>query len=136
MSEGSIAPGNCTLEVARLFERINSGRKMRSLPPVENSAIASRCNLRFNLDKKRGVDFTQKSVVIAIEDIVVLEQLLNEQFDCHLEGAVDKLCVRPQLAKEVEAEPETAEEEEEQEPPKTVAEERLMSKIRKIFGGE
>lgn len=135
MSDQSTAGDACTLEVARLFERINSGRKVRSLPPVEYSAMASRCNLRFNLDKSRDIDFTQEKVSIARKDIDALEQLVNEQFDCMLDGVVAKLCIKPKKSQPVESVPvpERADLTHQQQT-QNESESGLLSKIKKIFG--
>lgn len=132
MSNENNASGGCTLEVARLFERVNAGRKMRSLPPVEKSAMASRCNLRFNLEKKRGIDFNQETIVIAPDDVDALEQLLNEQFDCMLEGIVAKLCIKP---KETSTTPISQVPELIPQPKEQIeVDTGLMTKIKKIFG--
>jgi hypothetical protein len=133
MSKEETAPSGYTLEVARLFERVNAERKMRSLPPVENSAMASRCTLRFNIDKPRGLDFNQKTVVLAPEDVEALEQLVNDQFDCRLEGVVERLCAKPKVVpKPAPVVPQMAPELQ----PSDQDESGLMSKIKKIFGGD
>lgn len=139
MSDTNSATDGCILEVAKLFERINEGRMMRSLPPVENNAMASRCNLRFNLDKNRGIDFNQGTVTIARADIEVLEQLVNEQFNCKLEGVVERLCVRPRKTTPAETliKPVLPELSQQPQPqPLTETESGLLSRIKKIFGGE
>jgi len=135
MSEQGTHSDNCTLDVAKLFERVNAGRKVRSLPPIEYSAMASRCNLRFNLNKKRNVDFNNETVIISPEDIEALEGLLNEQFDCMLEGAVSKSCVKPKKARPAATVHEPVMPELTP-PPQTDTEtdSGLMSKIKKIFG--
>ena len=98
MSNNNPATGKCTLVVAKLFELINNKRKMRSLTPVEHGAIVSRCTLRFNIDKARGIDFSEETVVLEPEDVDALEQMVNEQFNCNFEGEVKRLCVKPKPA--------------------------------------
>lgn len=140
MSNEVSATPECTIDVAMLFKRINKGRNMRLLQPVENSAIASRCNLRFNIGRNERVDFTQEQVVLSDEDINALEHLLNEQFDCGLEGDVKKLCVPRAAAKPTAPKPAPT-----VAPPQptttqatadTDKDAGLMSKIKKVFGNK
>lgn len=141
MSEETAVSPEYILELAVLFERINKGRKMRSLTPVENNAIVSRCNLRFNIGREDRVDFTQERITLSAEDIKNLEQMLNDQFDCMLEGDVQKLCKR--VIADIEVAPKS--EPLIQEAPKPAVtpsvdsskkQTGFVSKIRKVFGSE
>jgi len=87
----------CVIITADLFAKINKQRKLLNRGPIENQAIASRCTLRFSVDKQRDVDFGKDTVVIAAEDIQILEKIINELFDVHFENEVRKLCVKPKI---------------------------------------
>lgn len=133
--------GNYNLNVAMLFEKINKGRKMRSLSPVENSAIASRINLRFNIGREERLDFNQESVALTGDDVEALEEVVNEQFDCMLDGDVKHLCHKktsPKQATQKLVEPSIKQRQAFQAnvTEKSDDEHGLMSKIKKIFASE
>jgi len=94
----------CVITVADLFAKINKQRKLLNRTPVENQARASRCTLRFNIDKQRDVDFSQDKIAIDPDAIPVLEKIVNELFDIPFDGEVRKLCakVKAPVAKHVE----------------------------------
>jgi len=125
----------CVIIVTDLFNKINKQRKLLNRTPVENQAIASRCTLRFNVDRQRGVDFSQATIVINQVDISLLEKIVNELFDVPFDNEIRKLCAKsrppaarnveidvlPPLTPEITAEPEKA---------------GLLSFIKSLFGGK
>lgn len=136
MSNPSEAAGNhCIIVVADLFAKINAQRKLLKRPPIEDRAIASRCTLRFNADKQRGVDFTAEKILVAAHEIQLLEKIVNELFGVYFEGEVQKLCAkrntptvkrtRPMPPPQMAAVP-------------TVQSEKsgLLSKLKRMFGGK
>ncbi len=139
MSEQEKNAASCTISTADLFNFINNQRKHNQQQPVENTTIATRCTLRFNIDKQRGVDFSQDRIVVARSDLPVLEQVINSQFELFLDGDLERLChgikggtkpaaPRPQLAPAKPAAPATTAKETEKRG--------LASRIKGIFGGE
>lgn len=95
MSNPTEAGNHCVIVVADLFAKINAQRKLLHRTPIENQAMASRCTLRFNVDKQRGVDFSAEKVLIGQDEIPVLEKIVNELFGVYFEGEVRRLCVKP-----------------------------------------
>lgn len=85
----------CTLVVADLFAAVNARRKLFKQAPIETRAMASRCTLRFNLDRPRGVDFTAETISIDPADMSILEAMVNDQFDVDFDDELRKLCVKP-----------------------------------------
>lgn len=82
----------CQLVVDDLFAMINTRRKMFRLEPVEKRAMASRCTLRFNLGRQRGVDFNNEKISITAEDMQALATMVNEQFGVNFENELITLC--------------------------------------------
>lgn len=134
MSDPSIVGSQCVIVVEDLFEKINSQRKLLSKPPVENQAMATRLTLRFNVDKKRGVDFSSEQVLIAPDELDLLEKTVNELFGLYFEGVISKLCMAPKapepapIMRDVEDLPPELE----FEPEKTG----MLSKLKGLFGGK
>lgn len=129
------AGGRCTIIVAELFAMISAQRKLLKRPPVEERAMASRCTLRFNIDRQEKVDFNAEQIVLSANDMKALEKVVNEQFGLYFDGELSRLCVKPE--KPVEAPVHTTLPFEEydlpwMEPEKTG----LMSKIKRLFGGK
>ena len=82
-------PGkSCQIVVADLFAMINARRKLFSMDPVEQRAMASRCTLRFNLERKRGVDFGNEKIAVAPQDMLALESMVNDQFGVNFEALI------------------------------------------------
>jgi hypothetical protein len=135
MSNSTEAGNHCIIIVADLFAKINAQRKLLKRPPIEDRAIASRCTLRFNADKQRGVDFTTEKILVASHEIALLEKIVNELFGVYFEGEVQKLCVKrktptakrtrpmppPQMAMA---------------PPAQTEKTGLVSKLKRMFGGK
>lgn len=86
---------HCIIVVADLFNKINAQRKLLHRTPIENQAMATRCTLRFNADKQRGVDFSAEKIVIAPNELEMLEKIVNELFGLYFEGELKRLCVKP-----------------------------------------
>jgi hypothetical protein len=95
MSNPKVAGDHCIIIVAELFAKINSQRKLLKRTPIEERAMASRCTLRFNIDKQRGVDFSAEKILVEPDEIPLLERIVNEQFGVYLEGELSKLCAKP-----------------------------------------
>lgn len=137
MSDPAEAGNHCVIVVADLFAKINAQRKLINRTPIEDQAIASRCTLRFNVDKQRGVDFSAEKVLIAPDEVQVLENIINELFGVYFQGEVDRLCAKsraaaakPKPARPVprpQAMPVAV-----PEPPKTG----FLSKLMGLFGGK
>jgi hypothetical protein len=135
MSNSTEAGNHCIIVVADLFAKINAQRKLLKRPPIEDRAIASRCTLRFNADKQRGVDFTADKILVASQEIPLLEKIVNELFGVYFEGEVRKLCAKsktptvkrtrpmppPQAAVVPAVQPEKS---------------GLVSKLKRMFGGK
>lgn len=125
----------CTIKTAELFSFINDRRRSDGKEPIEHSTIATRCTLRFNVDKQRGTDFSQEQIVVDEADLAVLEQMINAQFELYLSGELNRLC-RNKAAAAPKARPAT------QLPPATPApqeeekKEGLMSRLKGMFGGD
>jgi hypothetical protein len=133
MSEQGNAATGCVIKTADLFNFINERRQSDGKQPIEHSSIATRCTLRFNVDKQRGADFSQAQVTLDRSDIPVLEQLVNAQFELYLSGELARLCQgsAPAAAKTRRAAP----------PPPTAAAEPedkkgLMSRLKGMFGND
>jgi hypothetical protein len=135
MSNSTEAGNHCIIVVADLFAKINAQRKLLKRPPVEDRAIASRCTLRFNADKQRGVDFTTEKILVASHEIPLLEKIVNELFGVYFEGEVQKLCAKPKTppAKRTQSMP----------PPQMAMaapaqtkNSGLVSKLKRMFGGK
>ena len=92
MSNPKDAGDHCIIVVADLFNKINSQRKLLKRTPVEERAMVSRLTLRFNVDKQRGVDFGAEKILIAPNEIALLEKLVNELFGVYFDGELIKLC--------------------------------------------
>lgn len=88
--------GPCHIVVNNLFSMINTRRKMLHLDPIENRAMASRCTLRFNLDRQRGVDFNNETISIAGQDMPILRDMINGQFGVNFENELISLCTKTQ----------------------------------------
>lgn len=97
MSNPTETGNHCVIVVEELFAKINAQRKLLGRTPIENQAMASRCTLRFNVDKQRGVDFSAEKILVARDEIPVLEKLVNELFGIYFEGEVRRLCVKPKV---------------------------------------
>ena len=95
MNNPTEAGGPCVIIVADLFAKISAQRKLLHRPPIEEQAMASRCTLRFNSDKQRGVDFSAERVLINPNELELLEKIVNELFGLYFEGELGKLCVKP-----------------------------------------
>ena len=95
MGNSTPAGDICVIITADLFGKINKQRKLLNRAPVENQAMASRCTLRFNVDKQRGVDFGIDTVVIDSDDMPLLEKIINDLFGVYFENEIRKLCVKP-----------------------------------------
>ncbi len=95
MTNPKAADEPCTIVVADLFALITARRKLLQLSPIEGRAMASRCTLRFNLDRQRGVDFSAEKIVIDPDDMLVLQKMVNDQFGVDFDGELNKLCVKP-----------------------------------------
>lgn len=135
MSNPQQAGDRCIIVVAELFAKINAQRKLLKRTPIEERAMASRCTLKFNVDKKRGVDFSAERIVVARDDLAVLEKIVNELFGVYFDGEIRRLCVKPktpavkpapailpsQVAAAATIQPENT---------------GLMSKIKRLFGGK
>jgi len=98
MSNPKEAGDHCIITVAELFEKINAQRKLLKRTPIEERAMASRLTLRFNVDKKRGVDFGAEKILIAPHEIVLLEKTVNELFGAYFDGELVKLCAKSKAA--------------------------------------
>jgi len=134
MSNPTQAGNHCIIIVADLFAKINSQRKLLKRTPIEERAMASRCTLRFNVDKQRGVDFSAEKILVAPNEIDLLEKMVNDLFGVYFEGEVGRLCAKQkaQVVKRARPVP----------PPQTVAvaaiepeKTGLVSKIKRLFGG-
>lgn len=135
MSNPTEAGNHCIIVVADLFAKINAQRKLLKRTPIEDRAMASRCTLRFNVDKQRGVDFSNEKILVAPNEIELLEKIVNELFGVYFEGEVRKLCAKPKTPAVKRARPIPplqAPAVPTPQPEKTG----LMSKIKRIFGGE
>ena len=135
MNQPAEAGDHCVIIVADLFAKINSQRKLLKQPPVEERAMASRCTLRFNVDKQRGVDFNAEKILVAPHEIAMLEKMVNELFGVFFENEVIRLCVKPKtpVVKRARVIP----------PPSVAAavtmepaKSGLVSKIKRLFGGK
>ncbi len=133
MSEQGNAATGCVIKTADLFNFINERRQSDGKQPIEHSSIATRCTLRFNVDKQRGADFSQVQVTLDQADIPVLEQLVNAQFELYLSGELARLCQgkTPAAAKKRAATPPTAAAAAEPEDKKG-----LMSRLKGMFGND
>ena len=98
MNNPTVAGNHCIIVVADLFAKINAQRKLIKRTPIEDRAIASRCTLRFNVDKRRGVDFSNEKILVAADEIELLENIVNELFGVYFEGEVRKLCAKSKSA--------------------------------------
>jgi hypothetical protein len=98
MNDPVEAGNHCVIVVADLFAKINAQRKLINRTPIEDQAIATRCTLRFNVDKQRGVDFSAEKVLIAPDEIEVLENIINELFGVYFHGEVNRLCAKSRAA--------------------------------------
>ncbi|MGD8569073.1 MAG: hypothetical protein PVJ39_13375 [Gammaproteobacteria bacterium] len=98
MSDPAEAGNHCVIVVADLIAKINAQRKLINRTPVEDRAISTRCTLRFNVDKQRGVDFSAEKVLIAPDEVEVLENIVNELFGVYFQGEVSRLCARSRAA--------------------------------------
>lgn len=129
------AGDHCIIVVADLFAKINSQRKLLKRTPIEERAMASRLTLRFNVDKKRGVDFGAEKILVAPDEIALLEKIVNELFGAYFEGELIKLCAKHKTAPVKRARPV---------PPKPVAaaipmpqqKSGLASKIKRLFSSK
>ncbi|MGD8593833.1 MAG: hypothetical protein PVF82_13415 [Gammaproteobacteria bacterium] len=134
MSNPKEAGNHCVIVVADLFAKINAQRKLIKRPPIEERAMASRCTLRFNVDKQRGVNFNDEKILVAADEIPVLEKMVNELFGVYFENELGRLCIKPKTPSVKRARPipplQVA-------APATVQPEKtgLMSKIKRLFGG-
>ena len=95
MSNPKSAGDHCVIVVADLFAKINAQRKLLKRTPIEERAMASRCTLRFNIDKPRGVDFSAEKILVAADEIPVLEKMVNELFGLYFNGELGRLCIKP-----------------------------------------
>jgi hypothetical protein len=125
----------CIIVVADLFAKINAQRKLLRRPPVEERAMASRCTLRFNIDRPRQVDFSAEKIVLTSDDMVLLEKVVNDQFGLQFDGELRKLCLKVERPAAEPASPESPLEEV-AEAPSQAEEGGLMAKIKRLFGGK
>lgn len=98
MSDTTQAENHCVIVVADLFAKINAQRKLLHRTPIEERAMASRCTLRFNVDKQRGVDFGAEKILVARDEIDLLENMVNELFGVYFHGELRRLCAKPKPA--------------------------------------
>lgn len=135
MSEHKEASTGCVIKTAELFTFINQRRQSEGKAPIEHSSMVTRCTLRFNVDKQRGIDFSQPQVVIDAADLKVLEQVINAQFELYLSDDLKRLCQnqakatpkqRPATPLPPAASPAAPQEEGKG----------LMSRIKGMFGGD
>jgi len=129
-------PGkSCQIVVADLFAMINARRKLFSMDPVEQRAMASRCTLRFNLERKRGVDFGNEKIAVAPQDMLALESMVNDQFGVNFEGELTTLCAKSKKPSTPTPRMVTPQTPVEQPKPEPVKKAGLGSKIKRLFGG-
>lgn len=95
MNNPAEAGNHCVIIVADLFAKINAQRKLLHRTPIEERAMASRCTLRFNVDKQRGVDFGAEKILIDPDEIELLEKIVNDLFGIYFQGEIRRLCVKP-----------------------------------------
>jgi hypothetical protein len=136
MSNPTGAGNHCVIIVADLFAKINAQRKLLTRTPIEDRAMASRCTLRFNIDKQRGVDFSAEKILIEPDEIELLEKMVNELFGIYFDGEVRRMCVKPEAPPSKPANldsyiPETSTQMT-IEPEKTG----LLSRLKGLFGGK
>lgn len=94
MSNPTEGDNYCVIVVADLFAKINAQRKLLHRSPVEDRAMASRCTLRFNVDKQRGIDFNAEKINVAWHELDMLEKMVNELFGIYFNGEVRRLCAK------------------------------------------
>ena len=124
-----------TIVVAELFAKINAQRKLLKRTPIEDRAMVSRCTLRFNIDRQRKVDFSADKIIVAPEDMTVLEKMVNDQFGVYFDGELSRLCVKiekPVVESAHVVLPSEAFDEAMMPPEKTG----LVSKIKRLFGSK
>lgn len=134
MNNSLLSGTPCQIIVADLFAMINARRKLFLLDPVEQRAMASRCTLRFNLDRKRGVDFSNEKIAVEAQDMDMLEAVVNDQFGVNFDGELLNLCASNKKVK-IEIPPMEEPIEQviiESEPQKKSG---FGSKIKRLFGG-
>jgi hypothetical protein len=88
---------HCIIVVAELFAMINAQRKLLKRPPIEDRAMASRCTLRFNINRQRKVDFGGEKIVLTPDEMTALQKMVNEQFGVYFEGELTRLCAKPKV---------------------------------------
>jgi hypothetical protein len=136
MSDPLIAGSKQVIVVADLFEKINSQRKLLTKPPVENQAMATRLTLRFNVDKKRGVDFSAEKILIAPDEINILEKIINELFGIYFEDVVSRLCMAPVVTAPIPVDPEPVIPATSPELAHKSEKTGMLSKLKGLFGGK
>ncbi len=137
MSDSAPLTKGCTLVVESLFKEVNEQRRFLNQPPIEYSAMASRCSLRFQIDFKQALDFTQEKITISESQLTQLEQLINQQFGVYFDGRLPKLCEKKRKAAEAQVVrnnllPEIEEEIPANEEPEGGG---FVSKLKGLFGG-
>jgi hypothetical protein len=135
MSSPDETNNRCIIVVADLFAKINAQRKLLKRTPVEERAMASRCTLRFNINRNRRVDFSAEKIVLTPEEIGELEKMVNDQFGLYFDGEIKRLCVKPPQPKKPKVERsefELAAEFAMMEPEKT----EKVSWFKRLFGGK
>lgn len=136
MSNSEQANTPCIIVVADLFARITAQRKLLRRQPIEERAMASRCTLRFNIDRSRQVDFSAEKITLAPEDMVLLEKVVNEQFGLQFNNELRKLCLKAERPADAPSLPEPLLEEGIAASSSPANEGGLLAKIKRLFGGK
>lgn len=125
----------CKIVVADLFALINKQRKAQNLAPVENSALVSRCMLRFNLGRQQPIDFNQATIEILEGELGDLESMINDQFACYLDGDISRSLVKRPARRDVPP-PRTELPMTVTEPESDAGADGVVSKFKRLFGGK
>jgi len=94
----------CNVITAELFALINEKREASRRDPIENDAIISRLNLRFNVGRENPVDFRNATVALTSEELERLNDIAWDQFNCLLGATLqDRVCEHRRAREAAEA---------------------------------
>jgi hypothetical protein len=82
-----------TITPTALFELINEKRRQLNRSPVDNGAMTTRLALKINVVAPGVFDFSAPKLKLTAEQLRILEEIINDQFDLYLKNALARQCV-------------------------------------------